>query len=511
MDSNEQPDSNRPAGEPAKSEAGLWRARGRRLAVGTNVLASVFLAGLLVLMLNYLAAHYPLRWNWTWSRFYTLSEKTVSMLGSIDAQIQIIALFRPSHPLYNQVRNLIREYEYAAALFPNFKLSIEVLDPDRDMARIRALKNDYDVSEVNTVLFACAGRVKYVEAKDLADYDFTPRLSGKPQKMVHFNGEQAFSSAILSVTESAKPIVYFLCGHGERDILDFGRSSGYSTLARLVRRDNVDVRRLHSAQASIPQDCSALVIAGPDRKFSQVEVGILRHFLDVGGRLMLLLDPAMTTGLEPLLADWGVRLAQDIVVGLTLTGRELIVTEYGEHPLTKRLRNVTTSFYMPRSVIPAPAAAGSDAADMPRASVLAVCGKDGWQEFDLDQNPPRFDNGIDRPGPTPIAVAIEKGAARTVEVNLRPTRMVVVGDSYFVSNGGLTGAVGGNRDFFMSALNWLMEREALMTIQPKQPEELHLDMNRRQVAYAFLALCGGTPGLIAAFGLAVWWTRGRSP
>ena len=56
--------------------------------------------------------------------------------------------------------------------------------------------------------------------------------------------------------------------------------------------------------------------------------------------------------------------------------------------------------------------------------------------------------------------------------------MVVFGDSDFVSNGALAG---GDQDLFMSALNWLLDREELMAIAPKPIEEIKLSLTRKQL------------------------------
>ena len=204
-------------------------------------------------------------------------------------------------------------------------------------------------------------------------------------------------------------------------------------------------------------------------------------------------------------------LAKDVVVGLTLTGRELVVTRYGDHPITRNLGKVATTFYMPRSVEPlAPKhVAQSVQADKPRVAVLASNTRDGWAELDLNQNPPKFDAGVDRPGPVPVAVAVEKGPVRGIEVEIKPTRMVVVGDSYFVSNGALRGGSGGNLDLFMRALNWLLERESLAAIAPKIPGELRLDMSRKQMRTTFLIIVGGVPAAVALAGFVVWLKRRR--
>ena len=106
-----------------------------------------------------------------------------------------------------------------------------------------------------------------------------------------------------------------------------------------------------------------------------------------------------------------------------------------------------------------------------------------------------------------MAVAVERGPVSGLEVEISPTRMVVLGDSYFVSNAALRTGVGGNIDFFMSSLNWLLERETLMGISPRVPGELRLDMNRRRLRLAMLVIVGGAPLLAALIGIAIWVRR----
>jgi ABC-type uncharacterized transport system involved in gliding motility auxiliary subunit len=149
------------------------------------------------------------------------------------------------------------------------------------------------------------------------------------------------------------------------------------------------------------------------------------------------------------------------------------------------------------------------AADQPRATVLATSTPDGWAEMDPAQTPPRFDEGVDRRGRIGVAVAVERGALRSIDVELSPTRLVVIGDSDFVSNGALKAGAGGNADFFMSAMNWLLEREALMAIAPKNPIDLRLDMNRDQVRTAFVQVVGFLPAIAALLGALVWIRRRR--
>ena len=84
------------------------------------------------------------------------------------------------------------------------------------------------------------------------------------------------------------------------------------------------------------------------------------------------------------------------------------------------------------------------------------------------------------------------------------TRMVVVGTSRFVDNSDLAG---GNLDFFMNSLNWLLQREQLVAVSPKTPEEFRLDMSPNQQMAVYILVMGGMPLAVAIVGLMVWLGR----
>jgi len=489
----------------------IWRSRGRRLTTGLNVGVSVFLACLALVMANYFSSICHLHKDISTTKYYMLSDKTRGLLASLKGKVHALAFFQQGNELADDVRNLLKEYEYEAEKLGQSKFTTEVIDPDRDLARTRELKQKYDLTDLNVIVFESGGRKKYVEVKQLVDYTINLKSEGGVErKKIAFKGEQAFSSAIQSVTQTVQPVVYFLAGHGEREVNDYNRHSGYSSIARILRRDNIDVAVLNLAERhGVPDDCSALVIGGPNKKFSGDELGYLSKYMDRKGRIFILLEPMMTTGLESFIESWGVKAGAGIVVGLTITGRELVVMQYGEHPITRKLKNITTMFYMPRPVEPDLGQPSSPEApvDRPRVTVLASNSKEGWLEMNMKESPARFDSKTDRPGPVSIAVAVEKGPASGIDVELKPARMVVVGDSLFVSNGALAEGVGGNEDFFMAAMNWLLERETLIGISPKQPGELRFDMDRERIRKMFLLMVAGIPGMVAVVGLMVWLKR----
>ncbi len=480
----------------------MGTARLRRMSSGLNAAVSILLALIAVIMINYIASSYFRQWRIGITDFYKLSPKTKAVLATLSRDVTITVFFEQTHANVEHIENLLKEYRFCANNSGS-RININFVDPVRDLVKARELAGEYGVTRPNTIVVESGKRRKFIEEEDIFEYALE---MGRDQglNLAAYHAERAITSAIQNVLQQSRPVIYFLAGHGERDVSDYSGHSGYSSIGRIMRRDNIEVRTLFlSESSSIPVDCSALVIAGPDRQYSEAETELIAEYLEKSGRLMCLIDPVVTTGLDSLLQRWQVNLCPEVAVGRTLTGQELVVNRYGTHPITRNLGKITTMFYMPRCVEPAPGAG----TDNPIVTVLISNREEGWGETDLEQNPPRYNPGVDRPGPVPIAVAVERGLKGKVDVELPSTRLVVIGDSAFVSNGALRTGVGGNTDFFMSALNWLLERETIMQISARRPSRLQPDMTRVQWIKAQMILAGGFPGLVMLAGILVWLSR----
>jgi hypothetical protein len=483
------------------------RARRRQRTVsGINAFIAVALMVVATVLINALAQRLPLRIQLASRARHALSDKTMQMLRGLNTTLTITALFEADSRLYEDVTALLHEYAHAAQTIPNLQLNLELVDPQRDIARTRELALQYEIDDGNQIIFACGNRKRVIDISSLAQYEIEITESGVARRMVGFLGEQAFSSAILNVTEETTPVVYFLTGHGERDIKDFERQGGYSTLARIISRNNIDIRQLEpAAQGGIPDDCRALVIAGPDRRLPDTTIKQIDDYLrNRHGRVLLLIDPATQTGLETWLERWGVKSGPGVVAGLTFSGRELVVSNYGDHPITQHFKNVTTMFYMPMSLTPINAESKGADDDRIKVSLLAGTGKEGWIETDLEQNPPVFDADRDHRGPAAVALAVERGAVG-FNAELQPTRMVVIGDSYFVSNAAISSGVSGNVSFLLASLNWLIERDHLLSVAPRVPSLLQPETTRQQWNRLFTGLVLIAPGimLLIGFGVAI--------
>jgi ABC-type uncharacterized transport system involved in gliding motility auxiliary subunit len=478
----------------------MMKNRRHRLWITLNTGAALLLALVVTLMVNYLSFRHYYREDLSRTQLYKLSSKTIGLLESLDKPIDVTLSFQTENVLYDDVANLLREYQFHSP-----RLNIHRVDPDRELAKTEELKSKYADLEPNVVIFDCEGRTKYVRENDIATIDASSGI----ERIVSFKGEQAFSSAIQGVVQKTVPVVYFLTGHGERDITDFDRRTGFSRAGQLVERDNIAVKPLLlSTEKQIPADCSALIVAGASQSMSQAEADLIAVWLRRSGRLMVLTDAGQTSGLEKLLQEWGVLLRNDVVYDpdFSLQGQDIYVAAYGKHPITEKLSNIAAVLYRPRSVEPDYTQLKATAADRPRVTPLALSSKKSWSETQLDQMPPKYDVGTnDRPGPISLAVAVEKGdTSGLLDIQIRPARLVVFGDSDFISNSAITGA---NQSLFMSALSWLLDREQLMAVAPKEIDDTRLKLTSEKVRTLFWSTIGVIPALAALFGTALWFRR----
>lgn len=469
-----------------------------------NVASAVVLAIIALLMINYIALRNPIRSDWSKNNYYEVSEKTRLLLENLDQPVRAVVFFQHEHELYEDIRNLFAEYQYLSG----GQLEVEWVDPLRDVARAEKLARKYNLTEAQVVVFEANGRNKVVRQVELSEFKMIkgyrePVLSG-------FKGEQAFSSAIQGLMQGSRPKVYFLVGHGERRVSDFDQRAGYSSIGMAVNQDNVEVDELMlSAENTIPEDTAALIIPSPQKMLSQAELEMIEEYLNRSGRVMVLLDAMTQTGLEELLLRWGVMLRNDFVVDPenTLKGVDIYVKRYVEHPITTHMGGVGARFYLPRSVEPLKWDKPAAADDLPQVSALAMTSEHSWSETQLNQKTVQYDEHEgDLRGSFSLAVAVERGGDQEqLDVQIKPSRMVVFGDSDFVSNKNVL--TGGNKDLFMSSINWLLDREELMAIAAKPVEDVQINLTRAQLVRLFWLNVVGIPAVAVVLGLLIWVRR----
>jgi hypothetical protein len=479
---------------------------GRKWSIGFNVGLVLLLASAVVVMLNYLSHDYFRRSYWSTRTRIELSPRTLHLLKSVTNQVNITLYYDKEDALYSTVADLLNQYR-----LHNPNLSVRTVDYLRDAGAAQKTKAQYlstSPSDKDLVIFDCAGKTRIIDGSLLSTntLEQVPNPEGNQLKFrrrpVAFRGELVFTATLLEVINPKPLIAYFLSGHAEHQIDSGDEITGYLKFVSFLQQNSIRVHPLLLTGTNpVPPDCDLLVIAGPRTAISESELIKLDQYLTQGGRLFALFNSdslRRETGLEKLLAPWGVGVGNDIVRDPDHTdprSGDLVVSAFSHHPIVNPLLGYGLDLLPPRAI--GKLSASAQAADAPRVEAIAASGEGSYLASD-----PTHKQSF------PLAVAVEKGAIQGKVTEHGTTRMVVIGDSIFLGNHQLD--LLGNRDFAGFAVNWLLDRTELLGGPGARPiTEYRLVMTNSQLQQAEWVLLAGMPGAVLALGGLVWLRRRR--
>jgi hypothetical protein len=475
----------------------------RKWSIGLSVTLSVLALLAIVLMVNYVAARHFRRLSLSAEAQTRLSPLTRHVLESVTNEVKVTIYYSKDDPLYDSVWALLKEY-----VFANNRIHVETVDYERNPSAAQLVKAKYRLSQVtdkNLVIFDSNGRSKVVTQPELSDFDLAPLIARETNtvRRTHFKGEMLFTSAILSVTSLRSLKAYFLQGHDEHRPDSDDKLTGYSEFAAVLRENNILFEKLSLAgPGEVPTDCQLLIIAGPAKPLLPEELDKIDRYLKQGGRLFALFNYFglnKATGLERLLAGWGVAVGANVVVDLqnSISGKDVVVSKFGSHAVTRPLYESRLHLYLPRTV--GKASGNVPGGDTITVEPLAMTGNRAQVITDIRK-------GTFTPGPTdyigavPLLVAVERGRLPGVSAERGSTRLIVTGDSIFLGNETIHSLA--NRDFASLAVNWLLDRSQLLgSLGPRPVREYRLTMTNKQMISVRWLLLLGMPGVVLLMGL----------
>ncbi len=487
---------------------------GRRWRIGSNVFMSSLALLAIVVMANYLSARHFKRFERQLNSKRDLSPVTLRVLQTLTNKVKVALLFNHRGNMYDPVMSLLQKY---SAKCP--QIEIEDVDYERYLGRAKQVLAEFKQEgpiDDDRVIFAANGRTKVVHEGELSEYANAAQemMEGKEIHRTAFRAEQLFTAAIFTVTDPKPMKAYFLQGHNEHDPADKAQSSvdGYGEFARILQDDNLKYDPLMLDSSDIPEDCQLLIIAGARNPLLKSELGKIDNYLNQGGRLLLLfkydsLDNTTgrdMTGLLHLAATWGVDAGQNFVVDNVndragSTGN-LLVSNFGSHPVVKGLRRSRLELIMPRTVHAR--SAGASGADAPSVKELLLTSNKAIAARKATNAAIREMSGRT----LSLGVAVEKGTIQGINADRGTTRMIIVGESIFLGNRIINDEA--NRDFARNAVNWLLSRDAFLEGIVSQPmEEYQISMTQREMRMAQWILLAALPGSVLFLGWLVWLRR----
>jgi gliding motility-associatede transport system auxiliary component len=465
-----------------------FRQRNARYGAIASVSVLVFVA--ILVAVNYLSFRQNKRWDLTKNKQYTLSDQTVKLLKNLDSPVKFVVFDKTDG--FDRFRTPLEGYRYEN---PS-KIDVEYIDIDKKPVEAR----QYQIQNYGTVVIDYKGRREQVTSPE----------------------EQDLTGGLVKALSPNKKKVYFVQGHGEKNV-DSSDRDGYSEVKAALGRDNYDVANIVLAQEKeLPADASVVVIAGPRTDLLQPEADMLQAFLRKGGHVMVMIDPPddktpPTPVLEAFLRDWDFQADKDVVVDASGMGQLIgtdasvpVVATYPSHPITDRF-NVITAFPLARSITPIlPASNGRAAVPIIQTSARS------WAEMDMAQLKSgrvelNADKG-DKAGPVTIgavtattATDVPKTDASKTDQRPPESRFVTIGDSDFAANYAVR--IQGNQDLFLNTINWLAQQENLISIRPKPPSDSRLTITARQANAVLVMSLLVIPALVFGTGVYTWWRK----
>jgi len=340
------------------------------------------------------------------------SPRTRSILAESTGEVRVTAYLPRNDSEFRPVGHFLRLLKREAESAGGVRISLCFVDPQWDFGPAERLVRA-GVSEHSLV------------------FEKGRRMVALPLREGY--GERLCASTVQRLT--APPRRRSVCwtdGHGECTYDGYG-PFGMSDIARDLSREGYSNGRIDLAGGTrIPSDCALVVVAGAKKEFSRVELDCLDAYLRQGGRLLTLMNEAGQGGVASLLPAWGLRPSAAPLTGAkTLSGSDVVVSDFSEHAVTAALRGSRVVLERPVTFAPSAVVGSGVGADSVSFTSLAKVG---------DQT---------------VAAAVERGVGTGSDLAIRPTRIVAVGDASFVLNGSLAARANSNRDFFMNCVAYL--------------------------------------------------------
>ena len=134
--------------------------------------------------------------------------------------------------------------------------------------------------------------------------------SGSKESRAKDVSEEALTNALIEVTRGSAKKVYFTKGHGEHAVGD-STERGLKNFVDSLKSEGYQTDEIVLAEhKEMPADTAALVVAGPVGGFSEGEVKLVKEWVDKGGKIVAMVDPGVTTGLEPAFESWGIKIGR---------------------------------------------------------------------------------------------------------------------------------------------------------------------------------------------------------
>lgn len=325
--------------------------------------------------------------------------------------------------------------------------------------------------------------------------------------------EESFTSAIIKAKKREKKEIYFLVGHGERDLKD-DQVNGLKTFEQYLSDSAFILKEWSFIQDGVPPSPPALIlIVGSRRPFLKEELNWLKNYLEKeGGRLFIALDPGEKHNLQEFLKQFHLNFQNNFIVsqmgylyggaakalGLFFDNSNSITKKFQEgkditlfdkasavdvskdfpkdYKFSYLLKSHPGSFSVPnlRDKIEVGALSQQNMAVEITGTIKKSADKEEKSDKKENEANSHDKHSHDKKD---NSSSEESGSKKQKNKETEKTfRMVVFGDSDFLTNKHFYQGI--NRDLALNTVVSLLDEEELISIRPKNPKKTEITLTR---------------------------------
>ena len=439
----------------------------------------------------------------TEDKLFTLTSESKDKVKDIDKDINIYFV---GYSDDDSTLDLAKQYTKV-----NDKIKVEAVKaedrPD--------LVQKYGIETSSQGIIVEAGsRYKVLASSDLTTYDST---SGSSVNVA----EEKLTAAIRSVSVEELPKVYFLNGYSS-----FTLKSGMQYLNMYLQNEVNEVETLDIlSTGKIPDDCTTLVIASPNKDFDDVATTAITDYINKGGNI-LWLNAAVAKQIDlpnanKILALYGVKPFEIGIIRETDSSKmvsnspDLIMPEIQYADATNKLYNSEGVIFINATKINVTSDDELKNLNTTKTELIRTS-ENAYFRTNFENNADSAQDGESK-GKFLVGAQFDKTISEANdETNTKEvkSKLIIYGENYFVSDYQLTQstqtpmiAYRQNKDLVLNSIAYLSDREEDITVRKSTGAVTYTATEQEN--RIILAIITAVPLLIIVAGIIVWANRRR--
>lgn len=499
-------------------------------ATMSTILTCVFIAVIVLVnvVTTMLFDRYPITIDLTQNKIYSVSDESEDYVKKVDTDV-LVTIFNTKENFENyneytkQAVEVLKKY---CQLNPKISYRFVDIDSNPDIVK------DYtDSLSANDIIFETNTTVDGKEVKRTRKLGIIDLLSFSDQVTEYFNNygmtiesaveqmggidtflyyygggieasnaEQAFTSALMTVTDPNPIYVTFLTGRNELSELSYFKT--------LLTANGYNVNSIDITTEDIPENTSVIVIPAPKTDYLEADITKISSFLNNNGNLGKQLiycaniQQEDTPNLNEFLAEYGVQIGEG-AIGETNSQNyysnqfETLITDISDN----FTQDVQTSEPKLLSGYSKPINVLFDEQGMVGAKEYATSSDNA---FTID---PNTGNILKKGKQCYFAVGSKAKFENGENASTIYSNVLVLGTSNLLEDKVLSYSQYQNREYFLSVLNGITHKTDGVTITPKVITGNVFDVTDMQKTVLKWVFCVVIPVVILIVGIIVWIRR----